>query len=525
MNKNTMYNVDKYFDFEEKKLTSETSKKKQQQQILLIVLLIGLAYYFMIYLPEEKKKNQSQPITSDKSLEELKEEQEKDSWDKGRIWELPVNGWADIEVNKMKSTLVRKYQEDASVFANGDRDERFYFSRAATYEIFLPPSLREYHEEAEEKGVDVKHSMIEQAEELIISNEIKIWEDRVLNNPTRGEPDSDGKDNSALFYGAPGTGKTATVKNVCYNSDKYPLVTIKGSSLTPTKEDQETGILPLKKFAYTISELEWSLDKEFGFERKENGEIRYILFVDEADQISNNALTHDPTKLRFLKDCLEGVNKSARSQNLWIFATNYLKDVDEAVYREGRLSNPLNFSWNWNEFKKYMQEYGVYDQLPKRWQKQTFLKPEDNRWVTKFNKKLFQKEFLGIDSDNPNKKKFWELFITNNPNAKYDPKKSKETDEEEVNNDSNEEDFKEIEIGEFLEFFWGLYDSRSLDNYEGKYTSFQKSTIEKSLEIGFTNLINKLDEELDDIITELKTNRDKVIRKDIQKIFEILGKR
>jgi hypothetical protein len=86
--------------------------------------------------------------------------------------------------------------------------------------------------------------------------------------------------------------------------------------LTPTKEDQEAGVLPLKKFCYTISELEWSLVKEFGFEREENGEVRYILFVDEADQISNNALTHDPTKLRFLKDCLEGVNKSARSQNL-----------------------------------------------------------------------------------------------------------------------------------------------------------------------------------------------------------------
>jgi hypothetical protein len=171
-----------------------------------------------------------------------------------------------------------------------------------------------------------------------------------------------------------------------------------------------------------------------------------------------------------------------------------------------------------------MQEYDVYEQLPKRWQKETFLKPEDNKWVAKFNKKLFQKEFLGEDSDNPNKKKFWELFITNNPNAKYDPKKSKETDEEE-NNDSSAEDLKEIEIGKFLEFFWSLYDSRSLDNYEGKYASFQKSTIEKSLEIGFAKLIDKLDEELDDIITELKTNRDEVIRKDIQKIFEILGKR
>ena len=54
--------------------------------------------------------------------------------------------------------------------------------------------------------------------------------------------------------------------------------------------------------------------ESYGLERektsKHNEEIRYILFVDECDQISNNSLIHDPNKLRFLKECLEGSESS-----------------------------------------------------------------------------------------------------------------------------------------------------------------------------------------------------------------------
>jgi hypothetical protein len=46
------------------------------------------------------------------------------------------------------------------------------------------------------------------------------------------------------------------MKNLCYRANKYPLVEIKGSNLTPTESDQKAEILPLQKFAYTISELE-----------------------------------------------------------------------------------------------------------------------------------------------------------------------------------------------------------------------------------------------------------------------------
>jgi len=134
----------------------------------------------------------------------------------------------------------------------------------------------------------------------------------------RGEPDPQTeKDNNALFYGAGGTGKTSLVRRIAYNSDLYPLIEIKGPALTPRKEDYDNGIDPLNKFIFTLCDIENTLEDDYDFIREENGEIRYILFVDEADNVcSNTALPTEYTKLIFLKACMEGINKSAQSQNL-----------------------------------------------------------------------------------------------------------------------------------------------------------------------------------------------------------------
>jgi len=77
-----------------------------------------------------------------------------------------------------------------------------------------------------------------------------------VKDPTKGKVNKDSRGNNALFYGTEGTGKTATMKNVCVRANCYPLVEIKGSNLTPTESDQSAEILPLQKFAYTLSELE-----------------------------------------------------------------------------------------------------------------------------------------------------------------------------------------------------------------------------------------------------------------------------
>jgi len=75
-------------------------------------------------------------------------------------------------------------------------------------------------------------------------------------DPIRGEKDSQSqKDNNALFYGTGGTGKSITVEKLAYKSDKYPLVVIQGSALTPKLPDQRYSIAVFEKFIYTIADI------------------------------------------------------------------------------------------------------------------------------------------------------------------------------------------------------------------------------------------------------------------------------
>jgi hypothetical protein len=103
---------------------------------------------------------------------------------------------------------------------------------------------------------------------------------------------------------------------LAYEADKYPLIEIKGSTLTPRKQDIDIGITPLEKFIFTLCDIDHTLVDEFNFEREENGEVRYILFVDEADRICKHTAIDTYTKLTFLKECMEGVDKESQSQNL-----------------------------------------------------------------------------------------------------------------------------------------------------------------------------------------------------------------
>lgn len=486
--------------------------KKQHQQLLITALALGLGYYFLIHLPEEEAKQQavkkqSQQTASQKSPEILKAEAEADAWQKGRIWELPKHSWADTIVKAKSSSLIGEYQKYASLFPDGDNRDGFGFSRSAPYTIYFPPSMREYYEKGKELDLDC--GFLEKEDELILSEDIEEWIKRVEPNPIRGEIDANKRDNSAIFYGSPGTGKTATMTNICVRADKYPLVVLKGSNLTPTESDQSAEILPLQKFAYTISELEWSLVKDYGLEREDNGEVCYILFVDEANQISNNSLIFQSNGLKFLKDCLEGVDKDERSNNLWVFATNHLDQIEEAVYREGRLSNPLDFSWNWETFLKHAKKFNIFDELPERWKEKAYLKPDENELVAKFNIKSFQKDFLGDDKQRPNRPKFWSLFIEKNPDACYIPEDKENEQEADADDSDNEEESKEIsiEVGEFLEFFWYIK-KKNMSNYNGSFESVQKPTTEKILEAGLNNIAKVINVKLDEIIEKLEPDDD-----------------
>jgi len=86
---------------------------------------------------------------------------------KGRIWKLPAYSWADIEVRKLTNILVGRYQEDAKSFPDGDKNEDFYFTRAASYDIFFPPAFQECYEKAQ----SLNHTNCKQ----LTKNEDLIW--------------------------------------------------------------------------------------------------------------------------------------------------------------------------------------------------------------------------------------------------------------------------------------------------------------------------------------------------------------
>src|SRR5204863_8148656 len=125
----------------------------------------------------------------------------------------------------------------------------------------------------------------EEVQDYKFSPLIEEWEVKVKPNPVRGELDPNdlsNLDNNALFYGAPRTGKSVMAEKLAYEADKYPLVTIQGSTLTPNKFNFDAGISPLIKFIFTISSITYDLVEDYSFERAEDGEVRYILFLDEA---------------------------------------------------------------------------------------------------------------------------------------------------------------------------------------------------------------------------------------------------
>jgi len=162
---------------------------------------------------------------------------------------LPIKGWADKKLKDISGTLVTAYQEEVNLFPDGDKHPDFHFSRTASFIIYFPPSLRE-HCEAGEKAGEINCEMLKEKEELVLSNDIITWYNNVVTDPIRGQDDNE---NNALFYGMTRTGKSQTLKNLCRESDKYPLVEIKGSSLTPRLK---VNMNVLEKFQYTISYIE-----------------------------------------------------------------------------------------------------------------------------------------------------------------------------------------------------------------------------------------------------------------------------
>ena len=391
--------------------------------------------------------------------------------------EREVKNWAEnwLEDNK------ENYEE--ALRELGGEDNINAFNISAPYNIYFPPSIwNELTDEQKSfsKGKELK--LEEDTKNFKYNNSITEWYTKAVSNPIRGGLDEwDKRGNNALFYGTGGTGKTSITKKLAYEADLYPLVEVKGSTLTPNKKDSDLKIAPLNKFVFTLCDINNTLEDVYGFQREDNGEIKHILFVDECDKISTTTLIEEYTRLSFLKDLIGIAQREEESNNLWIFATNYLDRIEKEVYREGRLSNSLDFSWTLGDFMRYADEAEISDQFPNHWMEVATLKSEDNQWVNKFSVPTFERYFLGHKIDGRNIENgipFWETFVNNEETQKQ----FLEIKPEDATPDYPAQ--KGIQLGEFFEFFWRLKDENQLEFFvenNGKFINPRDPKIEEVL--------------------------------------------
>lgn len=417
-------------------------------------------------------------------------------------WNLPDHNWADRWLKRNKESFVTAWNQMKSNLG----EEPAYFNAKAIYKISFPLSLwNELTNKQRELAKKEGHNELELRDEVSeykFNDLIEEWEDKVRPNPVRGEQDPKNPaelDNNALFYGAPRTGKSIMAEKLAYEADVYPLVTIQGSTLTPRKVDTDASVTLLLKFIFTISSITHDLVNNYGFERAEgDGEVRYILFIDEADQICTN--NFDPpryasSQLTFLKECMGSDNKTEESKNLWIAATNHLDNINEAVYQSGRLSNALSFSWTLGTFLYYAEQEGITSDFPQHWLESKTLNAEDIKFVNRFNKILFDKFFLGKGKNGTidYEKSFWQKFIQN-PDTKEQLPEIKEFKNNEITGEEEEiVKQKGIQWGEMLEFFWQKFDNNEIgSDFDGKFVKPQKPKIEEIVEESVKLAANKI---------------------------------
>jgi len=76
--------------------------------------------------------------------------------------------------------LAGRYNEDAKSFPDGDQNKDFHFSRAGGYDIYFPPSLKEFHEMGQKANQNCK--ILTEREDLIWSDEIKAWHNKAMSD-------------------------------------------------------------------------------------------------------------------------------------------------------------------------------------------------------------------------------------------------------------------------------------------------------------------------------------------------------
>lgn len=426
-------------------------------------------------------------------------------------WRRESSNWADKKLEILKQAFNNSWAQYIDIIGGNEPEECTF---TASYTICFPPSLWNKLTNEQKKHKKVKKLDLDpKVDKYTFNPKIDNWYEKALVDPVRGERDKSKLDNNAALYGTPRTGKSIIVEKLAYKSDKYPLVVIQGSALTPNVNDQKCNVDNFNKFIFTICDINNTLVDDFGFERNpKSGEPQYIFFIDEANQVSENTFVRKSSGLTFLKECMGSDNyKKNESHNLWIIATNHLSEIDEAVYQPGRLANQLNFSWTLGKFKEYADDVGITSDFPQHWMDTNSLSEEDNKWISRFNVILFEESFLGrtIDGESiPNAVSFWDKFISNEDNKKIlnEEKETNEQGEEVINQ-------KGIQLGELLQFFWQKFDSGELwdKDFDAKFESPREPKIHDIVVQG----ANKISESIDKRLKELDETTDK-IRQEIE---------
>ena len=108
-------------------------------------------------------------------------------------------------------------------------------------------------------------------------------------------------------------------------------------------------------------------------------------------------------------------------------------------------------------------------------------------------------------------KKKWNGRITNTSDfTKQYPKTQEKLNQIKETNENGEEVIKQkgIQWGEFFEFFWSLYDSKQLENFEGEFITPRKTEIEEILTGVEKNILtsaNQISKTIETRLNELKT--------------------
>ncbi|RHZ36568.1 hypothetical protein [endosymbiont GvMRE of Glomus versiforme] len=182
-------------------------------------------------------------------------------------WRREPHSWTDKWLANKQADFVTAWDS----FTNKLGKEPPYFNMTASYKICFPPSLwDDLNEEQKAHHRAEELRLREEVQEYKFSSIVEEWEQKALANPIRGELNTqlNELDNNALFYGAPRTGKSIMAEKLAYETDRYPLVVIQGSSLTPRKADYDANIDPLTKFIFTLCDIDHTLVDDFGFFHK-----------------------------------------------------------------------------------------------------------------------------------------------------------------------------------------------------------------------------------------------------------------